>query len=65
IRNTQYENIQNEPNLQGQMNVSPAITKDYSLAQPGELLRKIINQSRPKADSTNIHDHGEPGINNH
>ena len=45
-------NMQNEPKLNDQMNVTPAISKDYDLAQPGELLRKIINQSRPQADST-------------
>ncbi len=48
-----HPKMQNEPNLHDQMNLSPAITKDYSLTQPGELLQKIINQSRPKADSTN------------
>ena len=54
IRNTQYEtNMQNEPNLQDQMNLTPAISKDYDLARPVEILQKIINQSRPKADSTN------------
>jgi hypothetical protein len=53
--------MQNEPNLQGQTNVSPAISKDYDLAQPGELLQKIINQSRTKDDSTNTHGHVHAG----
>ncbi len=58
-----HPKMQNEPNSHIQTNVSPVISRDYELTQPGELLQKIINQSRPKsqtryggADSTNIVD---------
>ena len=46
-------NMQNEPNSQDHMNVSPAISEDYDLAQPGELLQKMINKVLQKTDSTN------------
>ncbi len=36
-RETRNENIQNEPNLNDQTNLTPAIIKDYENAQPGEL----------------------------
>jgi hypothetical protein len=42
-----------EPNLHDQMKVTQDISKDYELTRPGELLQKIINQSRPQAESTN------------
>jgi hypothetical protein len=45
--------MQNEPNLHDQMNVSPAITKDYENERPCELPQKTINQPRPKAETTN------------
>ena len=50
-----HPKMQNEPNSHTQTNVNPVISRDYELTQPGELLQKIINQSRPKADSTNTH----------